>query len=105
MPTKQFQEAYERAKALNVLLRADDPRLRGSVQIVHDDGSILFYEFAFVERHPHDGLQPLKTGEGWWFIFTEHHGFHVYATDEVKIRQYKRADIKYHDNIDEGESE
>jgi len=97
MPTKRFQEAYERAKALNVLLRADDPRLRGAVKIIHVDGSILFYEFAFAERRPYDGLNPTGPRAGWWFIFTEHHGFHVYATDEVKISQYKITNIQYHD--------
>ena len=79
MMSKQLKEEYEKARAIDAKLRADDPRLNGAVSIIHEEGTVLFYESSFAERH----------GD-WWYIFPEHHVFLVYPEDEVQIRQYKR---------------
>lgn len=88
MRSKPLQEAYVRAEALDAKLRADDARLEGAVQVRHADGTVLFFDHAFAEAHPRDKADLKDREEAWWFIFTEHHGVHVYAQDEVVVRMY-----------------
>lgn len=53
---------------------------RGCVQIVHQEGTTLFYESAFAVKY-----------DEYWFIITEHHNSIFYHEDEVTVRQYKRV--------------
>jgi len=53
-------------------LRADDSRLRGAVHLVHEEGTVFFLMYAFI----------VQVGE-WLVIFSEHHGYKVYAVDEI----------------------
>ncbi len=59
-------------KAQDAKLRADDPRLRGALQVIHEEGSTMFLMYAFAVRV-----------DDWIVIFTEHHGSFVYGVDEV----------------------
>lgn len=80
MMSKPLKEQYEKAKEIDSKIRADDDRFNGAVHIIdEDEGTVLFYERAFAEKH-----------SDWWYIFTEHHGLHVYDDDEVQVRMYKR---------------
>jgi len=72
-------EAFELAAEMNKTLLATDPRLRRAVKIIHDEGTVLFFDYAFAENH-----------EDWVFIFTEHHGHHVYHESDVLVYQYER---------------
>jgi hypothetical protein len=55
-------------------LRSDDPRLhRSSVLIVHEDGSSMFFRFAFMVRHGN-----------WLLVFTEHQGSHSFAINDLE---------------------
>lgn len=63
---KQFAEKY------NDGLRADNPRFKRSVQIIDEEGTVLFYRHAFLMEW---GL--------YIICFTEHHGFHVFPKDEL----------------------
>ncbi len=94
MKSKSLREQYVLAEMMNSNLRGDDPRLRGAVLIHHGDGSVLFFENAFAEWHERNKAndKPGHLHDDWWYIFSEHHGVHVYADDEVKIRQYKWSD-------------
>ena len=73
MMSKALQAAHEVAKEKDSRLRADDPRYGGSVHLTHADGSAFYWANAFVERQG-----------AWFMVFTEHHGFHVFAADEIE---------------------
>lgn len=101
-----MQQVWQVAKEIDSKLRATDPRLRGSVYLRHDDGSTLIYENAFLMRYhnPNEELNEVVTtglaysypGD-WILVFTEHHGFHVYAVDDLDTyRQYGQLEIENH---------
>jgi hypothetical protein len=60
------------ASKYDAKLRADDPRLRGAVHIVHDEGTTFFLMYAFI----------VQVGD-WLVVFSEHHGYMVYGVDEI----------------------
>jgi hypothetical protein len=64
----------ELAKAYDIKLRSDDPRFRNGVMVIHEEGTVLYFEWAFAIK-----LQ------NWYVIFTEHHRWHVYDEDDVKV--------------------
>jgi hypothetical protein len=64
----------ELAKAYDTKLRADDPRFRNAVMVIHEDGTVLHFEWAFV----------LKL-QNWYVIFTEHHRWHIYSENDVQV--------------------
>lgn len=71
------KEAYEACKARDAALRADDFQWNQRVMVHHDDGSFFNLNYAFAEK---DGK--------WWFVFSEHNGYHFFHEDEVHIHQY-----------------
>ena len=76
MMSVYMQKVYDLAKEYDKNLLCTYSRLRHSVRIIHEDGSILFFEDAFLMKH--------NDSEGEWIIiFTEHHGFHVYHGTEL----------------------
>lgn len=59
-------------------LRADDPRFRKLVIVKEAHGMSTFvYQDAFVVRK-----------DDWYCVFTEHHGFHVYHSDDYDVAAY-----------------
>ena len=70
-----LREAHKWAKEYDSNLRADDPRFRKMVRIVMEDGSSFFFDSAFALERSDD--------TDFYYVFTEHYGFHVYAKDEV----------------------
>jgi hypothetical protein len=77
------------AKRLDSQLRADDPRLSGAVHLVHMDSTSLFFDRAFALRVRTD--ENLEDEEPVWLIvLTEHHGAHVYRSDDLRtVRTYR----------------
>jgi hypothetical protein len=75
-----YKDAKSRAAALDANLRADDPRLRHAVHLQHHDGTVLFYNSAFVVRW-----------QGWLIVLTEHHGPHVYHPEDLHAFGMYRA--------------
>lgn len=73
----EMQEAHKRAQRIESKLTARDRRFGCCVQVVHEEGTVLFFNCAFA----------LKEGV-WYYIFTEHHGFHVYHEEDVLVRQF-----------------
>lgn len=80
----KYREAVECAKKINANLAADNDGFSHAVHIMHEEGTVLFYRCAFFERH-----------DEWVFIFTEHHGFHVYNNEDLlRVSEYI---LYYHD--------
>lgn len=68
----KYKEAVQNARKINGILRADDSRFGNTVYLSVDDGSSFTWRNAFAG----------KLGN-YYAIFTEHHGFHVYAHGDV----------------------
>jgi hypothetical protein len=60
-------DAYDRT------LMADDDRFGRKVSLVHEDGSTLYFDLAFL----------MTVDKVWLAVFTEHHGTHVYHIDDL----------------------
>jgi len=94
--SKPLQEAYKVAEAYSRDLdrRARetgkmDPRFNYSVQIVHDEGTQIFFRNAFVLRW---GI--------WQIVIPEHHDIHIYADDEAQVFLFKMAPDEVEELID-----
>jgi hypothetical protein len=64
----------ELAKAYDDKLRADDPRFLNGVMVIHEEGTVLYFEWAFAMKI-----------QNWYVIFTEHHRWHVYDEEDVQV--------------------
>ena len=74
----EMRKVEELAKAYDKTLRADDRRFAGAVKLVDEDGSVVFYEYAF--------LLSYRSKPGTWImVFTEHHGFHVFDENSLLL--------------------
>lgn len=81
MDSMPLREVQKKAEAYDATLLATDPRFRRVVILEHEDGSYLQYDRAFLMMHE----------KQWLVCFTEHHGFHVYHTDDLfAYSQYER---------------
>jgi hypothetical protein len=89
----RYKEAFNRAMRYNNKLRADDERFNRIVSIYHEDGSHFLWEHAFLMRWDIKVSQKNFTNS-WFFVFTEHFGFHVFACDEVTAFQYAKRMYK-----------
>jgi hypothetical protein len=82
-----MQTARKFADDLDRALLATDPRLNGSVLVVHQDGTSLHFERAFAGIYIHE--LPSEKRETFAVILTEHHGAHVYHMEDLKkLRAY-----------------
>jgi len=100
-----MKKIHKIAKKIDDNLRADDLRLSHVVHLVHEDGSIFHWDNAFLieyydKDHPYWG--GTKYPGQWVFVFSEHHGFHVFARNEVEnFRQFKRVSVEKHPDFPE----
>lgn len=86
----RFAEIQELAKNIDANLLSSDKRFGKSVYIRHDDGSTMMFDCAFVERLIVDN----DLDKVYYLVFTEHHGFHVYHSEDVDfIHQYEECEI------------
>lgn len=53
-------------------LLTTDPRFQRSVMIIHQDGSVFFFQRAFMLKK-----------DDWLIIFSGHHGVHIYDKTDV----------------------
>lgn len=78
-----MQKVYDIAKSVDSKLTAT--MFSGYVAVHHDDGSHFFFKNAFAARYTTKVDSPAPNGvktkekENWIVVFTEHHGFHVFA--------------------------
>lgn len=76
-----YKEALEHIHKMDAELKADDKRFRRSVYIIHEEGTMMFYKYAFFEKHGR-----------WYYIFTEHHKTFVYDEEDIHaIEEYERV--------------
>lgn len=54
-------------------LLASDPRFQRRATLIHDDGSVLHFDSAFL----------LRVDVDWIAVFTEHHGYTVYHDSDL----------------------
>lgn len=79
MDSVPLQKIKEKAEAYDKALLATDTRFQRSVRLLHEDGSVMLWNHAFL----------MSIENEWIVCFTEHHGFHVYhETDLIGYRQY-----------------
>lgn len=88
-----YKDAFKYAARYSNKLRADDERFNRVVLVYHEDGSNFVWRDAFLMRWD------TKTNEkgwtkSWFFVFTEHYGFHVFDCDEVSVSQYSKRIYK-----------
>jgi len=76
MESSGIKRIRERVKEYDAKLRATDPRLRRSVQVIHEEGTTMHFEWAFAVKV-----------DNYYVIFTEHHETFVYFDDEVEVIQ------------------
>lgn len=72
MTTITLKEVKKKAELYDSSLLATDNRFRRAVTIQHQDGSILYFNHAFLMRI-----------EDWVACFTEHHGVHIYHSEDL----------------------
>lgn len=84
MMSVEMREAYKVAEERDKKLKANDFGA-GYTRVMHEDGSEFLFAYSFVEK-----WQNPKTLSWWYFVFTEHHAFHVYPNDDVKIMSFER---------------
>jgi len=83
MMSVEMKKVWEVAKKVDDLLRADDERFSRSAEVIHEDGSVMILENAFVEEY-----------KDWYIVFSEHFGFHVFHKEDVyRVSQHERIEI------------
>jgi hypothetical protein len=77
-----YEEFCQSVMKTNEKLLATDPRFRHDVLITHEDGSIFFYDSAFLL---------MSQNHKYIAVFTEHHGMHTFDIDSLLCyKQYKK---------------
>lgn len=77
---------YGKATRYAETLRADDPRFRHAVHIIHEEGTVFFLRYSFLMVHTDE------CGEEWVIVISEHQGTHVFsAEDLLDYRQWQYA--------------
>ena len=79
-----YKQVCEIAQEYDKKIRSDDPRLRNSVLIIHDEGTVLFIRFAFA----------IIVDSEYVMVFAEHHQSHVYSLDEASFVMFKEIPYK-----------
>lgn len=91
-----YKEALTVAKESDKKLSAYDFHPYSLVEIIHEEGTILHYKSAFT-----------REWKDWIFVFTEHHGTHVYHKSDlhgygtyVRQEQEKQKETGYRDKCE-----
>jgi hypothetical protein len=67
--------------AYDKTLLATDPRFGRKVTLIHEDGSVLHFDSAFM----------MRVDKIWIAVFTEHHGTHVYHVEDLTSYEQLQA--------------
>lgn len=82
------KEMRKRVERIDSQISTTDPRLSRTVRIIHEEGTELIFESAFLLMY-----------EGWVIIITEHHGPHFYEEEDlIAYMQYERLPIEEYSN-------
>src|SRR5271156_3637992 len=90
MPNRfsDYTTAHKVAKQIDSELRANDFDPNCITIVLHEEGTQLIYHSSFPRKW-----------KDWMFIFTEHHGFHVYhMSDLIGCSEYYRREIDKQQN-------
>lgn len=83
MESSTLKKIQKRAQNYDATLRADDKRFQRSVTMIHEDGTTLNFQSAFL----------MTVDQEWIVVFTEHHSYHVYHKEDLAgAWQSKRID-------------
>lgn len=88
MESIELQRIRRIAENYDKKLLASDKRFSNHVHIIHQDGSILSFNYAFCvqyydQTHGDWGATEKHLIGKWLIIFTEHHGVHIYALSDL----------------------
>lgn len=70
-----YRAALAHARAISSQLRNDDPRFANVVLLIDEEGSVMFYRSAFMER----------LGTDWLLVFAEHHPAQVFCISDLRL--------------------
>lgn len=88
MKFSSYQEAYQVAKETDNKLSAYDFHPYNLVEIIHEEGTSFHFKSSF-----------LREWKDYIFVFTEHHGIHVYhRSDLYSYGEYKSVEDKKLEN-------
>jgi hypothetical protein len=74
------------AEDYDAKLPASDPRFQREVTLIHEDGSVVHYNSAFLMKMADSHVSLLTTENSFWIIcFTEHHGLHIDHSDDLLL--------------------
>jgi len=96
MMSKQMERAHVVALAYDKAMLASDARFNFCVRIFHEEGTIYFFENAFMMewKDPEEEYDPMNAAERqgeWLLVFTEHQGCHVFSFDDLfSYAQYSK---------------
>lgn len=80
-----YKEAYKLAEEKNKTLTSYDFGYGSIVYVLHQDGTSLTFLNALAYKD--------KQWCDWYFVFTEHCGFHVFSKDDLSdIRYFKESE-------------
>lgn len=84
MESVQFKQMRKWVEKFDSTIKATDPRWNHMVRILHEEGTELIFECAFLLKY-----------NGWIIVITEHHGSHFYPEDDLyAYMQYKRVEVE-----------
>lgn len=72
MRSVPLKKAYEFAQKIESKLKLED--FNSYVQVIHEEGSVLFFHHATVRKW-----------HQWYLIFPEHHDIHIYHEEEAQV--------------------
>lgn len=85
-----YKSAKLEAAKMDETLQLDSFTFKGKVKVVaikHCDGSYLEFHSAHCHRHE---------SKEFYFVFTEHHGYHIYHKDDISCIMKWHGD--FHDS-------
>lgn len=90
-PSSRRQKVEDLALKIDSETTLDDFDFNGSVQVMHEEGTCLWYQNATARRYKDE------EGYGWVIVFPEHHQPHVFDEDDLDgiIMMTQRVEIPY----------
>lgn len=86
MESTFLRDVRKVAEAYDKKLRANDPRFRRQVHIIHEDGSVTNYDSAFLMKIADKHVTMQTSDYSYWIVcFTEHHGLHINHSDDLLL--------------------
>ena len=85
-----MKKAQAVAERYDKELKATDSRFNFCVRVIHEEGSIFFFESAFLMQWTENAAER----QGWLLVFTEHQGVHVFDFDDLhSYDQYSKVPL------------